>query len=59
MLQQHYGKPPSELSKRLFCQSIDVKSGSGKVIGQFSHDFIDCKTNIAEVGSDWSVSILW
>ena len=52
MLQQHYGKPPSELSKRLFCQSIDVKSGSGKVIGQFSHDFIGCKTNIAEVGSD-------
>ena len=59
MLQQHYGKPPSELSKGLFCQSIDVKSGSGKVIGQFSHDFIGCKTNIAEVGSDWLVSILW
>ena len=50
MLQQHYGKPPSELSKRLFCQSIDVKSGSGKVIGQFIH--FGCKTNIAEVGSD-------
>ena len=23
------------------------------------YDFIGCKTNIAEVGSDWSVSILW
>ena len=56
MLQQHYGKPPSELSKSYFVRRLMLSLVQEKWLVSLA---IGCKTNIAEVGSDWLVSILW
>ena len=50
-------KSSSESSKSVVCQSNVISLVRKKQIGQFSRDVIGCKTQVALVSCDWSVSI--
>ena len=56
MFQQPERKPSSESSGKLFSVD-DVRSLVLKLIGQFCHDVIGCKTRVKFVNSNWPVLI--
>ena len=57
MTRQPERKSSSESSESVVLSVECCKSGSRKLIGQFCRDVIGCRTQVAFVSSDWSVSM--